>query len=53
MFYTVSCSALGETETTSCMDQAMDLCFSMSEESGSYATITDQFGNLIGEYGAD
>jgi len=49
--YTVECVALGETETTTDLDRAMDLCFSMSEESNSYACIRDSFGDVVGEYG--
>lgn len=51
MLYEVSCPALNEREVVNSLDEAMDLCFSMSEESKSYARIEDQFGNVVGEYG--
>jgi hypothetical protein len=49
--FTVTCPALGETETVSDLDRAMDICFSMHDESDSYAYIRDAFGDIVGEYG--
>jgi len=49
--FTVTCPALGETETVSDLDRAMDICFSMHDESDSYAYIRDSFGDIVGEYG--
>ena len=49
--YEITCPALGETETTYDLDRAMDVCYSMHDESGSYACIRDRFGNVVGEYG--
>ena len=51
MTYTITCPALGETETTTDLDRAMDVCFSMHDESGAYACIRDALGNVVGEYG--
>jgi len=51
MFYTIQCPALGEEETAWDRDRAFDLCFSMHEESNSYACIRDESGDVIGEYG--
>jgi len=49
--YTVQCPALGEEEIVTDLDRAMDICFSMSEESNSYACIRDASGDVVGEYG--
>ena len=49
--YYVACPALGESETTSDLDKAMDLCYSMHDESDSYAYIRDSLGEIVGEYG--
>ena len=49
--YTVQCPALGEEEVVTDLDRAMDICFSMSEESNSYACIRDASGDVVGEYG--
>jgi len=49
--YTVECPALSETETTTDLDRAMDICFAMHDESDSYACIRDAFGDIVGEYG--
>ena len=49
--YEINCPALGETETTTDLDRAMDLCYSMHDESDSYAFIRDSFGDIVGEYG--
>ena len=51
MTYEINCPALGETETTTDLDQAMDVCYSMHDESGAYACIRDALGNVVGEYG--
>ena len=51
MTYTITCPALGETETTTDLDRAMDICFSMHDESDAYACIRDALGNVVGEYG--
>ena len=49
--FTITCPALGETETTTDLDRAMDICFAMHDESDSYAYIRDAFGDIVGEYG--
>ena len=49
-FY-VACPALGEAETVTDLDRAMDICFSMHDESGDYAYIRDAAGDIVGEYG--
>ena len=49
--YTIECPALSETEPTTDLDRAMDICFSMHNESDSYAFIRDSFGDIVGEYG--
>ena len=49
--YTIECPALSETETTTDLDRAMDICFAMHNESDSYACIRDSFGDIVGEYG--
>ena len=49
--YEISCPTLGETETTTDLDRAMDICYSMHDESNSYAYIRDSFGDIVGEYG--
>lgn len=51
MTYEITCPALGETETTTDLDRAMDICFAMHDESNSYACIRDTFGDVVGEYG--
>ena len=51
MTYEITCPALGETETTTDLDRAMDICFAMHDESDSYAYIRDSFGDIVGEYG--
>ncbi len=51
MTYEITCPLLGETETTTDMDRAMDICYAMHDESNSYACIRDTFGNVVGEYG--
>jgi len=48
--FTITCPALGETETTTDLDRAMLLCLDLSEEFG-YAEIRDAFGNIVGDYG--
>ena len=49
--FTITCPALGETETTTDLDCAMDICFAMHDESDSYAYIRDAVGDIVGEYG--
>jgi hypothetical protein len=49
--YEITCPALGETEMLTDLDRAMDVCFSMHDESGSYAFIRDHLGVIVGEYG--
>ena len=51
MTYTITCPALGETETTTDLDRAMDVSYSMHDESGAYACIRDALGIVVGEYG--
>ena len=49
--YKVHCSQLGETEYHTSEERAVDLCFSMHNESGGYAYVEDYYGNKIYEYG--
>jgi hypothetical protein len=49
--YEITCPALGETETTYDYDRAWDICYSMHQESDSYACIRSMLGDVIGEYG--
>ena len=49
-FY-VACPATGESETVTDLDRAMDVCYSLHDESGSYAYIRDNIGDVVGEYG--
>jgi hypothetical protein len=49
--YEINCPALGETEFTTDIDRAMDICYAMHDESGAYAYIRDSFGEIVGEYG--
>tara|TARA_B100000927_G_C16425784_1_gene453377 strand:+ start:1076 stop:1261 length:186 start_codon:yes stop_codon:yes gene_type:complete len=49
--YTVQCPALGEEEMTNDLDRATDVCYSMAEESGSWAGVRDIMGDVIIEYG--
>ena len=51
MLYTVHCPALNETEVCSSQIQAIDLCYSMHEESNSYAWAEDYLGHTVAEYG--
>ena len=49
--YLVCCPALTETEHVHSLDQAADICYSMHEESGSYAWVEDWLGHTVMEYG--
>ena len=49
--YLVCCPALTETEHVHSLDQAADVCYSMHEESGSYAWVEDWLGHTVMEYG--
>ena len=49
--YTVTCQFLGEEESMTDYDRAVDVCYSMHNESGRYAEVRDQFGNVVIEYG--
>ena len=49
--YLVSCPALDERETVTSLDQAADVCYSMHDESGSYAWVEDWLGHTVMEYG--
>lgn len=51
MTYTVECPALSETEIVTDLDRAWDLCWSMHDESGSYACVRDESGMIVGDYG--
>tara|TARA_B100000902_G_C27235737_1_gene877301 strand:+ start:820 stop:1008 length:189 start_codon:yes stop_codon:yes gene_type:complete len=51
MRYEITCPALGETEHTDDYDRAWDICYSMHQESDSYACIRSMLGDVIGEYG--
>ena len=49
--YTVHCPALNEVEVCYTLDQANDLCWSMHEESNSFAWAEDCLGHTVAEYG--
>ena len=49
--YLVSCPALNETEVVWDYDRAVDVCYSMHEESGAFAWVEDYLGHTIIEYG--
>ena len=50
--YLVCCPALYERETVvGGLDQAADICYSMHDESGSYAWVEDWLGHIVMEYG--
>ena len=49
--YLVSCPALDEREYVMGMYEAADVCYSMHDESGSYAWVEDWLGHTVMEYG--
>ena len=49
--YFVRCPSTGESETCFSMTEANDVCFSMYEESGSYAYVENCLGYTDIEYG--
>ena len=49
--YLVACPALGEREIVYGCEAAADICYSMHEESGSYAFVEDWLGHTYMEYG--
>ena len=49
--YLVCCPKLQERETVSDLDRAADICYSMHDESGSYAYVEDWLGHTVMEYG--
>lgn len=49
--YLVSCPALNETEVVWDYDRAVDVCYSMHEESGAFAWVEDYLGHTVVEYG--
>ena len=49
--YLVSCPALHEREYVTSLDRAADICYSMHDESGSYAWVEDWLGHTVMEYG--
>jgi len=49
--YLVRCPSTGESETCFSMTEANDVCFSMYEESGSYAYVENWLGHTEQEYG--
>ena len=49
--YLVSCPALDERETVTSLDRAADICYSMHDESNSYAWVEDWLGHTVMEYG--
>ena len=51
--YLVACPALGEREIVSDPYTAADLCYSMHDESGSYAFVEDWLGWTYMEYGEE
>lgn len=49
--YLVCCPALTETDHVYGLHEAADVCYSMHEESGSYAWVEDWLGHTVMEYG--
>ena len=49
--YLVACPALHEREHVHSLDQVADICYSLQEESGSYAWVEDWLGHTVMEYG--
>ena len=49
--YVVGCPKLRERETVMGLHEAADVCYSMHEESGSYAWVEDWLGHTVMEYG--
>ena len=49
--YLVACPALDEREIVYGLDRAADVCYSMHEESDSYAFVEDWLGWTVMEYG--
>ena len=49
--YLVACPALNEREVVYGCERAHDVCFSMHNESGSYAFVEDWLGHTYIEYG--
>lgn len=49
--YKVSCPKTGETEYCSSQERAVDVCFSMHNETGYYAYVEDYLGHTVYEYG--
>jgi hypothetical protein len=49
--YRVSCPALQQEQLCHSMDEANDVCFSMHQESDSYAFVEDYLGHGVIEYG--
>ncbi|NIQ10038.1 MAG: hypothetical protein GWO23_10290 [Gammaproteobacteria bacterium] len=51
MNYTVSCPKLNETEVCYSQDHAIDVAYSMHDESGSYVWVEDYLGHTVIELG--
>ena len=51
MNYTVHCPALNEREVCYSQEHAIDVCYSMHNESGAYAYVEDYLGHTVCEYG--
>jgi hypothetical protein len=51
MTYTVFCPALNEQEICHSQDHAIDVAYSMHDESGSYVWVEDYLGHTVIEYG--
>ena len=49
--YLVGCPKLKEEEFVMGLHEAADVCYSMHEESGSYAWVEDWLGHTVMEYG--
>lgn len=49
--YRASCPALQQEQLCHSMDEANDVCWSMHEESDSYAFVEDYLGHGVIEYG--
>ena len=51
MTYTVCCPKLDETEVCYSQEHAIDVCYSMHNESGAYAYVEDYLGHTVIELG--
>ena len=51
MIYTVACPALNEREECYSQDHAIDVAYSMHDESGKYVWVEDYLGHTVIELG--